>query len=566
MKNKIIYVLTIIVFLLLLPLFLGNSSYKRPNVYYQVYLDGNYIGTILSENELKQYINSQTKTIKENINTYSLKLESIDTFNSLSKHSKEMSKREIVLDLIDKKRELDLDENQVEELEYYRDEKLYDLDDREIVNMHSYVDSNDIYLHTDEVGIPNGIDIKKVYTYNDSIYSVQEIYKKIASEKSCTIAGYKFTIKSTADSIEDITIYTLDKEVFYDAIEKLITIFLPEDEYEAYKKGKQEKIVTTGSVIENVYIGQEISYKATNISVEEKIYTNSSDLTDFFLYGSDYKEHYVTVKLGDTIKSIADENNISIQELLISNPQYTNKDNLIAQGAQIKIASISPRMEVVVEKYEVFDQDIGFNTVETYDDTANQGNVKVVQEGENGLERITQDTKIVNGAIAYVEPVSKTVIKAAIPKQVSIGTKYVPHIGSTSSWGWPTTSRVISSYYGYRPAIYGYYSNTNWHSGIDITPGRGAPIFAANNGTIVYKGCGGSYGCHIEIDHNNGYKSLYAHMDAFADVTLGEVVTRGQTIGYVGSTGVATGPHLHYEIRICDYYDSSCIKNPLDYY
>ena len=567
MKNKIIYVFTIILFILLLPLFLGNSSYKRPNAYYQVYLEGNYIGTILSENELKKYINSQTDTIRENIRVYNLRIEAIDTFNSLKDKSTKVYNDEKIEDLLKQKNELKLSNAEIENLELYKKDKLYDLSDKDIVNMHAYVEDNDIYLHAKEVFIPNGIDIKKVYTYKDKIYSVKDIYKKIVSEKSCTIAGYKFTIKSTSDSVEDIVIYTLDKDIFNEAIDKFIKIFLSEEDYTAYKKNTQTPISTTGSIIENVYIEQEISYKAVNISVEEKIYTNASDLTAFLLYDSNYNEKYVTVRIGDTIESISNDNKISIQEFLISNPQYTSKDNLIAQGSQIKIASINPKIQSVVEKHEVFDKDVAYNIIETYDENANQGKITVIQEGENGIERIEQNTKVVNGEISYISPVGKTVIKTAVPKIVSIGTKYIPNVGSLASWGWPTNSNYsISSYYGYRSAIYGLYNSTNWHSGIDIAgTGYGSPIYAANNGVIINLGDGGTYGNYIQIDHNNGYYTLYAHMSGFANVSLGETVTRGQIIGFVGMTGAATGPHLHYEIRVnCPYY--SCTVNPLNYY
>lgn len=567
MKNKIIYVFTIILFILLLPLFLGNSSYKRPNAYYQVYLEGNYIGTILSENELKKYINSQTDTIRENIRVYNLRIEAIDTFNSLKDKSTKVYNDEKIDDLLKQKNELKLSNVEIENLELYKKDKLYDLSDKDIVNMHAYVEDNDIYLHAKEVFIPNGIDIKKVYTYKDKIYSVKDIYKKIVSEKSCTIAGYKFTIKSTSDSVEDIVIYTLDKDIFNEAIDKFIKIFLSEEDYTAYKKNTQTPISTTGSIIENVYIEQEISYKAVNISVEEKIYTNASDLTAFLLYDSNYNEKYVTVRIGDTIESISNDNKISIQEFLISNPQYTSKENLIAQGSQIKIASINPKIQAVVEKHEVFDKDVAYNVIETYDENANQGKITVIQEGENGIERIEQNTKVVNGEISYISPVGKTVIKTAVPKIVSIGTKYIPNVGSLASWGWPTNSNYsISSYYGYRSAIYGLYNSTNWHSGIDIAgTGYGSPIYAANNGVIINLGDGGTYGNYIQIDHNNGYYTLYAHMSGFANVSLGETVTRGQIIGFVGMTGAATGPHLHYEIRVnCPYY--SCTVNPLNYY
>ena len=567
MKNKIIYIFTIILFILMLPLFLGNSSYKRPNAYYQVYLEGNYIGTILSESELKKYINSQTDTIRENIRIYNLRIDAIDTFNSLKDKSLKISNDEKLKDLLDRKKELNLSSVEVENLELYKTDKLYDLTDKDVVNMRAYVENNDIYLHTNEVFIPNGIDIKKVYTYKDKVYSVQDIYKKIVSEKSCTIAGYKFTIKSTSDSVEDIVVYTIDKDIFNEAIDKFIKIFLSEEDYTAYKKNTQTPISTTGSIIENVYIEQEISYKAVNVSVEEKIYTNVSDLTAFLLYDANFNERYVTVNIGDTIESISNDNKISIQEFLISNPQYTSKENLIAQGSQIKIASINPKIQAVVEKHEVFDKDVAYNVIETYDENANQGKITVIQEGENGIERIEQNTKVVNGEISYISPVGKTVIKTAVPKIVSIGTKYIPNVGSLASWGWPTNSNYsISSDYGYRSAIYGLYNSTNWHSGIDIAgTGYGSPIYAANNGVIINLGDGGTYGNYIQIDHNNGYYTLYAHMSGFANVSLGETVTRGQIIGFVGMTGAATGPHLHYEIRVnCPYY--SCTVNPLNYY
>ena len=566
MKSKILSVFAVIIFILLLPLFMGNSSYKKPNVYYQVYLDGNYIGTILSESELNKYVKTQTETIKENIRVYKLRLEAIETFNKFSKLAKGSDNLEKVIYLIDNAKSLKIDDLSLENLNTYYKYELYNLDSKDIINIKDYIEKNDIYLHTNDVYIPNGIDIKKIYTYNDEIYTVKDIYKKIISEKSCTIAGYKFTIKSTSDTIDDIVVYTLDKDIFGAAIDKLISIFISDDEYAAYVKNNQTVIETTGSRIENVYIAQDITYKAVNVSVDEKIYTDASDLTAYLLYDENHKEKVVKVKAGDTIESMAYANKISIQEFLISNPQYTSKDNLIAQGTDIKIASINPKIQVVEEKYEVFDKNVSYNVIEKYDANANQGNIRIVQEGEQGVERIAQNTKIVNGEIAFVSPVSKTVIKSSVPKIIVIGTKYVPHIGSLSSWGWPTNSGyTITSYYGYRSAIYGLYNSTNWHSGIDIAgTGYGSPIYAANNGVIMNKEWGGSYGNYIQINHNNGYYTLYAHMSGFANVSVGETVTRGQIIGYVGMTGAATGPHLHYEIRTCEYY--SCTVNPLLYY
>ena len=91
--------------------------------------------------------------------------------------------------------------------------------------------------------------------------------------------------------------------------------------------------------------------------------------------------------------------------------------------------------------------------------------------------------------------------------------------------------------------------------GIDIAGlGYGKPIYAANNGTIWATKYQPGYGYHVIINHNNGYYTLYAHMKAFApNITSGKTVSRGQVIGYIGSTGMSTGPHVHFEIWNAPY-------------
>ena len=87
------------------------------------------------------------------------------------------------------------------------------------------------------------------------------------------------------------------------------------------------------------------------------------------------------------------------------------------------------------------------------------------------------------------------------------------------------------------------------HRGIDFAAPRGTPIYAAGNGTIDYIGRKGAYGKYIRIRHNKNYQTAYAHMKSYArSVRKNRRVTQGQIIGYVGSTGRSTGPHLHYEI------------------
>lgn len=87
------------------------------------------------------------------------------------------------------------------------------------------------------------------------------------------------------------------------------------------------------------------------------------------------------------------------------------------------------------------------------------------------------------------------------------------------------------------------------HMGVDLATVEGGPIYAADGGTVVYAGAiSGGYGIMVMIDHGTGYQTLYAHLSAVA-VGCGQGVSQGQMIGYGGSTGNSTGPHLHFEVR-----------------
>ena len=437
---------------------------------------------------------------------------------------------------------------------------MWNLSDKEIKEIRDYYENNKIYLESDKIYIPNGIEMKEVKTYKTSLVSTEAMYKKIIEKKNCTIPGYKFTIHSDN---KDKEVYVTDKKIFSDSIDTMASIFIGDNAYNQYKEDNQPEIESTGDLINNVYVDEDISYKAVNISTDEKIYTDSTELVQFLLYGDNHNETTVSVNEGDSISSIAYNNQISVEEFLISNPEYTSEDNLLYTGKQVKIAKVDPQINIVEEKYSVNDVESNYNTVEVYDSSMTQGDQVVTQEGETGIERVSQNVKVVNGEIAYVEPVSKQTIKSSIDRKITVGTKVTPHIGSTSSWGWPTgQGYILSSRFGYRIAVFG---EGNFHSGLDIAgTGYGSPVYATNNGVVTTASYVGTYGHHIIINHNNGYYSLYGHLSGYASgIKPGVVVERGQLIGYVGSSGWATGPHLHFEIRTCEKY--SCVVNPENY-
>jgi len=115
---------------------------------------------------------------------------------------------------------------------------------------------------------------------------------------------------------------------------------------------------------------------------------------------------------------------------------------------------------------------------------------------------------------------------------------------------WPSPG-VLTSGFGMR--IHPIWNEPRMHAGIDIGGGSGAPIYAADSGTVVSTGPAGGYGNQTAISHGirdgRGFATTYNHQSAIL-VSSGQAVTRGQLIGRTGSTGAVTGPHLHFEVRL----------------
>lgn len=130
---------------------------------------------------------------------------------------------------------------------------------------------------------------------------------------------------------------------------------------------------------------------------------------------------------------------------------------------------------------------------------------------------------------------------------------------ATGTYIWPCpSSTYVTSAFGMRE--HPLFGDERPHSGIDISGSAGSEVLAADSGTVAVATYSSSYGNYVTIYHSNGDYTLYAHMSSLA-VTAGQNVTQGDVIGYVGSTGWATGPHLHFEIRV-----NGSTVDPLSYF
>lgn len=415
----------------------------------------------------------------------------------------------------------------------------------------------------DSVYPPNDFKITKLLTYNEKVDNINSIYNKIEEVDNFTIKGYIVSIKP--EEGETITFNILDKEIFNEAINSFILAFVDEDDYNNYLNNEQEEIVEVGKIIESMYFDETITIKEAYISVKDKIYTDSTELSQYLLFGSNSEKKTYIVKEGDTIASVSEDNKLNPQEFLIANPKFASEESLLAINDTVNITLIDPVVTLTYQLYSVEDVEQYFEKTTVYDKSKPSSYSEITQPGVNGITRVTSRYAVVNGEQSQgIIKVSEEVIREKVDQVTTKGRKtynYGTYVNIDGDWAWPTNSGyIITSPYGWRWGKY--------HEGMDIALGYGigSPIYSIGDGIVadvLYQKTGGKM---IIIDHGNNIFSMYAHLDSQL-VKKGQTVSRAQKIGTMGNTGFTTGPHLHLSVsQGMPYTAGYKFFNPLSLY
>lgn len=254
-----------------------------------------------------------------------------------------------------------------------------------------------------------------------------------------------------------------------------------------------------------------------------------------------------TVVEGDCVGCIAQKLGISRQVIYDNNPWI--KDDMIRVGDKLDLTVLQPKLSVKTVELAKEEHEVQYETEYEYDDNMRAGTTQTIKAGKNGMKEVHLRITKINGLDSEYEVVGETILVEPVKAIVKKGTKVILGEG-TGKFSWPVVSARISSPYG-----------TRWgklHKGVDLTGNR--TIRASDNGVITYVGDKkDGYGKQIQIDHKNGYKTLYGHLSKI-DVKVGQIVEKGDAIGIMGSTGQSTGVHLHFEI-----HKSGKVENPLKY-
>ena len=360
------------------------------------------------------------------------------------------------------------------------------------------------------------LNISEKYIFEEEI-----IKKEIVEDKKEIIQEKKEEVATT-----DIK-KNIDKEQF---VEKKIEI-LQGDTFVSILENlnfKQKKIYEIISKIEETYdlkkikTGEIISVFENNFAEIKKI--------EFFKNN----ETIISVNLDKEI-------NLNIIELtknsFIESKEYTISESLFSDGIKNDVSS-----DILVKIIRLFSFDLDFQRdirVDTvvsisyeFDEIVETGRLEyndikyasIIIDGKQleYFKFITDD-----GYVDYFNREGKNVKKSILKT--------------------PLDGARISSNFGMRKhPISGF---NKMHKGVDFAAPTGTPIYAGGNGIVEYVGRNGGYGKYIRIRHNNGYKTAYAHLSNYKKgISKGVRVNQGEIIGYVGSTGNSTGPHLHYEI------------------
>ncbi|AFY59943.1 murein hydrolase activator EnvC [Synechococcus sp. PCC 6312] len=161
------------------------------------------------------------------------------------------------------------------------------------------------------------------------------------------------------------------------------------------------------------------------------------------------------------------------------------------------------------------------------------------------VNKLSQDRQILENAEAQLDQDAQT-LTLLIQQRLGYVTPQPGPITGTGRLSYPIRAPITSTF-GWR--IHPILGTQRFHNGLDFGAPTGTPIQAAERGRVIYAGWYGGYGNAVIVDHGNGATTLYAHASRLV-VAEGDVVQRGQVVALVGSTGLSTGPHLHFEVRI----------------
>lgn len=359
--------------------------------------------------------------------------------------------------------------------------------------------------------------------------------------------------EASALVIDDAPVtYLENHEVAEKVIETIKLKYVSKDELKEVEALKEDPKHTLPPLNKNetrildVRLSKNVSVTEGKVSPKEIL---SHDEAVKLLTKGTLEEKKYQVKEGDVLGKIASAHDMKLNQLLEINPEL-KEDSVLKIDQELNVTFLEPLVRVIVEREVLEEESMPYEKEVIEDSSMFKGDTKVKQEGKDGLREVTYKISEQNGVKVKQKTIKEKVIEKPVDHIVIKGTKVIPSRGD-GNFVWPTNGGYVSSHLGYRWG--------KMHKGIDIARPSNLTIKTVDNGIVVSAGWDGGYGNKVVIDHQNGFRTVYAHLSSIS-VKPGQTVVKGSQIGVMGSTGDSTGVHLHFEV-----YKNGSLKNPLEY-
>ena len=257
------------------------------------------------------------------------------------------------------------------------------------------------------------------------------------------------------------------------------------------------------------------------------------------------------VVAGDTLGEIAEEHNMTIEDVVAINETLENENSMIRVGDELVISVPEPELSVERQEELYYEEDYDADVIYVDNDDWYTTEQVTLQQPSAGHRRVVALVSYRNDSVTDTEIIKEEVDMEAVPKIIEKGTKIPPTYIKPISGG-----RLSSGFGGRKAPKRG--ASTN-HKGVDWATPTGTAVMASCGGVVTKAGWGSGYGYVIYIKHPDGRETRYGHLSKVL-VSAGQSVSQGQKIALSGNTGNSTGPHLHFEIRI-----NGSAVNPLNY-
>ena len=371
--------------------------------------------------------------------------------------------------------------------------------------------------------------------------------------ESHNLLGVKTTAVefTTVDGVYEI-IYVKNYEDFSNALESFFTNFVSE---ETMQKLRRSEVIASpdelGSVETNAFLHETIITNEAVVS-PDVIMTSEEEIYNFLCYGRNSEREYYTVREGDTLAGVGYYfSDMSPRQLMMLNSNVLLSENqVIVPGMELNVTYYTSPITVEVTRERLSQQFVAPETPEYIEDeNLEQGKYEIRVQEESGIKNVLYKEKWLNGVLESGELLSENVIKQPKRGVIAVGTKQVIYIG-TGNYVWPVDNPHVVCHWGCYAG----------HTGTDFTNRyeRYAPIYAVDSGVVVDTGWKYDMGYYVIIDHQNGVRTMYMHFNAPAYVSEGQNVSRGETIGQMGSTGASTGVHLHLTFEVGGVRVNAC--------